>query len=48
MSTRGPKVNTIKAARDKEKRKRKLPSDDKIRVEPIVVKSNYRRMERKK
>ena len=30
------------------KRKRKLPAEDKIRVEPIIIKSHYRRMERKK
>ena len=30
------------------RKRRKLPADDKLPVEPIVVKSNYRRMERKK
>jgi len=47
MSTRGPKIDSLKAARAKEKRQRKMPAEDKARVEPIITKSHLRRLERK-
>jgi len=40
--------NSEKAARDKEKRqRRKPPAEDKTPVEPIIIKSHLRRLERK-
>ncbi len=48
MSIRGPRIDTIKAARAKEKRqRRKPPAEDKTPVEPIITKSHLRRLERK-
>jgi hypothetical protein len=44
---RYPPVDTIKAARAKEKRQRKMPAEDKTPVEPIIIKSHLRRLERK-
>ena len=46
MSTRGPKIDSVKAARAKEKRQRKMPAEDKTPVEPIILKSPSRRYER--
>jgi len=46
MSTRGPKINSLKAARAKEKRQRKMPAEDKTPVEPVIIKSPSRRYER--
>ena len=47
MSTRGPKIDSVKAARAKEKRQRKMPAEDKTPVEPVILKSHLRRLERK-
>ena len=47
MSTRGPKIDSLKAARAKEKRQRKMPAEDKKQVEPVILKSHLRRLERK-
>jgi hypothetical protein len=47
MSTRGPKIDSLKAARAKEKRQRRKPAEDKTPVEPIITKSHLRRLERK-
>lgn len=44
---RYPPVDTIKAARAKEKRQRKMPAEDKTPVEPVIIKSHLRRLERK-
>jgi len=44
---RYPPLDTIKAARAKEKRQRRKPPEDKTRVEPVIIKSHYRRLERK-
>lgn len=43
---RYPPVDTIKAARAKEKRQRRKPAEDRTRVEPVVIKSPSRRYER--
>jgi hypothetical protein len=48
MSTRGPKVDSDKAARAKEKRQRRKPAEDGTPVEPPIVKSPSRRYERTK
>jgi len=44
---RFPPVDTIKAARAKEKRQRRKPAEDDTPVEPVIIKSHYRRLERK-
>jgi len=46
-SKRYPPVDTIKAARAKEKRQRRRPAEDKTSVEPVIIKSPLRRLERK-
>ena len=47
-SKRYPPIDTIKAARAKEKRqRRKPPAEDNTPVEPVIIKSHYRRLERK-
>jgi hypothetical protein len=43
---RYPPVDTIKAARAKEKRQRRKPAEDDTPVEPIEIKSPSRRYER--
>ena len=49
MSTRGPKIDSLKAARAKEKRQRKMPAEDRPARKAFLegVKSHLRRLERK-
>lgn len=47
MSVRAPKIDTIKAARAKEKRQRRKPAEDRTPVAPIIIKSPSRRYERR-
>lgn len=42
------KIDSVKDARDKEKRQRRKPAEDSAPVEPVVIKSPSRRYERPK
>jgi len=44
-SKRYPPVDSVKAARDKEKRQRRKPAEDDAPVEPVIIKSPSRRYE---